>query len=70
MNDDPLTPPVSPQPPTLPHFVAPDHRDNYLAGWQAGKRAATVPLSDEIARDVVHILSNEHPSISQLKDAG
>jgi hypothetical protein len=40
----------------IPDVVAPEHRNDYIAGWLAGRRAAATPLPDNVARDVVMIL--------------
>jgi hypothetical protein len=41
----------------IPNFIAGEHREDYIAGWRAGRRAAAVaPLPDDVARDVVLIL--------------
>lgn len=41
----------------VPAFIAPENRDDFLAGWAAGRDAATAgPLPDEIACEVVLIL--------------
>ena len=50
--------------------IAPAHRDAFLAGGRAGKRAAAAgPLPEEVARDVALILDAGDPTRG-LKDAG